>query len=109
MVAHNRISWARVAKEADDNLEWIPNARQTSALGLDLPPNTGAIWLTVLADLEALVKGQLLLPHWRLGDRASVNLGLYLQDPGPLDAARVFQGSTIMPYAQKGTVFSATA
>ena len=105
MVAHNRIFWARVAKEADDNLEWIPNARQTSALGLDLPPNTGAIWLTVLADLEALVKGQLLLPHWRLGDRAGVNLGLYLQDPGPLDAVRVLQGSAIMPYAQKGTVF----
>ena len=105
MVAHNRIFWARAAKEADDNLEWIPNARQTSALGLDLPPNTGAIWLTVLADLEALVKGQLLLPHWRLGDRAGVNLGLYLQDPGPLDAVRVLQGSGIMPYAQKGTVF----
>ena len=63
MAAHNRISWARVAKEADGNLEWIPNARQTSALGLDLPPNTGAIWLIVLADLEALVKGQLLSQH----------------------------------------------
>ena len=43
MVTHNRLFWARVAKEADDKLEWIPNVRHTLALGLDLPPNIGAI------------------------------------------------------------------
>lgn len=68
IIAHNWIFWARVAKETDDNLEWISDTRQTTPLGLDLPPNRGAIWLTVLADFEALVKGRLLLRHRQLGD-----------------------------------------
>ena len=34
IIAHNWIFWARVAKETDDNLEWISDTRQTTPLGL---------------------------------------------------------------------------
>ena len=84
IIAHNWIFWARVTKETDDNLEWISDTRQTTALGLDLPPNRGAIWLTVLADFEALVKGRLLLRHRQLGDWASAKLGYTCRIPVPL-------------------------
>ena len=92
IIAHNWIFWARVAKETDDNLEWISDTRQTTPLGLDLPPNRGAIWLTVLADFEALVKGRLLLRHRQLGDWASAKLGYTCRIPVPLIRLGFFKG-----------------
>ena len=92
IIAHNWIFWARVAKETDDNLEWISDTRQTTPLGLDLPPNRGAIWLTVLAGFEALVKGRLLLRHRQLGDWASAKLGYTCRIPVPLIRLGFFKG-----------------
>ena len=43
----------------------LPNDKQQSALGLTLPPGTGAVWLSVLEDAEALLKGTKLAPYWR--------------------------------------------
>ncbi len=68
MVADNRSFWAAVAAETDNDAEWLPNDGQTSAFGLTLPPGTGATWLAVLTDGEALLKGEKLVPYWRTGD-----------------------------------------
>lgn len=107
MAAANRAFWAAVEGETDDDAEWLPNARQTSALGLTLPPETGATWLAVLADGEALLKGEKLIPHWRLGDGAGVNLGRMFTDPAPIDVKDWIQGAGALPYLEQGETVSA--
>jgi hypothetical protein len=39
------------------------------------------MWLAVLSDAEKVLKGELLIPHWRLGDGAGFDLHAFLQDP----------------------------
>lgn len=102
MVADNRAFWAAVESESDNTAEWLPNDRQTSALGLKLPPGTGATWLSVLADGEALLKGEKLIPYWRLGDGAGVNLARMFTDPAPIDVKDWIQGTGALPYLEKG-------
>ena len=102
MVADNRTFWAAVATETDNTAEWLPNDNQTSALGLTLPPGTGATWLSVLADGAALLKGDKLIPYWRLGDGAGVNLARMFTDPAPIDVKDWIQGTGALPYLEKG-------
>lgn len=102
MVAANRRFWALVQAEDDNRAEWVPNDRQTSALGIAMPPGTGAAWQAVLADAEALLTGERLIPHWRLGPGAGINLARMLQDPAPVDIPAWAQGSGILPWAETG-------
>ncbi len=106
MVAENRRFWSLVAKETDNNREWLPNDAQQSALGLTVPPGTGAAWLAVLADAEALLNGDRLAPYWRLDDTAGVNVSRMFTDPRPIDLAGWIQGEGALPYLEKGTVVS---
>ncbi|WP_434618812.1 hypothetical protein [Tabrizicola sp. M-4] len=106
MIADNRAFWTAVETETDDNAEWLPNARQTSALGLALPPETGVTWLAVLADGEALLKGEKLIPYWRLGDGGGVNLSRMFTDPAPIDVKDWIQGSGALPYLEQGEIVS---
>lgn len=106
MVADNRTFWATVAQETDDDAEWLPKEGQTSALGLQLPQGTGATWLAVLADGEALLKGEKLIPYWRLSDGAGVNLGRMFTEPRPIDVKDWIQGEGALPYLEKGTLVS---
>lgn len=102
MITDNRTFWARVATETDNKLEWIPNPRQTSALPLEFPADIGARWRDVLAEAEAVLKGDLLIPHWRLGDAAGINLALAMQNPPEIDIISIVQGEGILPFAQVG-------
>lgn len=102
MVADNRAFWTRVATETDSAAEWLPNDAQTSALGLVLPPGTGAAWLAVLTDLEAILNGDLLIPYWKLDAGAGVNVGAMFTDPRPIDLAGWIQGTDALPYLQRG-------
>ena len=83
MVAENREFWARVALETDNDHEWLPNDNQQSALGIELPPGTGAAWMIVLADFEAVMNGEKLVPYWRVGAPAGMNVGKIFTDPRP--------------------------
>ena len=106
MIAENRQFWRRVALETDDQQEWLPNDAQHSALGVELPAQTGAQWLTVLAELERVLKGELLLPYWRVGEPAGINLAKMFTDPRPIDVAGWIQGWAALPYLQRGKVAS---
>ncbi len=66
MIAENKKFWAGIKAETDDRNEWIPNAKQTAALGYDMGAEVGDAWQAVLADGEALLKGELLIDYWRL-------------------------------------------
>lgn len=102
MITLNRGFWDRLAKEDDDNAEWIPNPAQTSALGLRMPPETGERWLAVLGDAEALLKGEKLMPHWQFGGGAGINVQRLLDEPSPVHLAEWVHGMGLLPYAEPG-------
>lgn len=104
MIADNRQFWTMVAAETDNDREWLPNDSQTAALGISVPQGTGARWLAVLDDLDALLSGQKLLPYWRTGGGAGVNIARFFDDPAPIDLADWIQGAGAVPYLEKGTL-----
>ncbi|MDM7256075.1 MAG: hypothetical protein P3W90_005250, partial [Paracoccus sp. (in: a-proteobacteria)] len=100
MIAQNRLFWERVAAETDNHREWIPNARQESALGVTLPPETGPVWLEVLADAEAALNGTKLIPYWR--SAGGVNLGRMFTEARPVDLLDWISGAGAAPYLESG-------
>jgi hypothetical protein len=116
MVADNRRFWAAVATETDNEREWLPNASQTSALfGTPLPPGTGETWLAILTEVEAILTGELLIPHWRISGAmwddsfvpdSGVDLGKFLVEPAPIDLIDWIHGKGALPYMRKGQVAS---
>lgn len=102
MVADNRRFWALLEAETDNVDEWIPNERQTAALGFSLVPGTGAAWQEVLDDFEGVLTGRLLIPHWRMGGGAGVNLRRLMDDPGPVDPVAWVHGVGLLPWVETG-------
>ena len=103
MITENRRFWALVTAETDNDSEWVPNDRQVSALGIIMPPGTAARWQAVLADAEKLLTGDLLIPHWRFGAEAGINLRKLFENPVPINLITFIQGEGLLPFAEKGT------
>jgi hypothetical protein len=102
MVTDNRVFWTRVAAETDNAGEWLPNDAQTSALGITLPPGTGDAWLGVLAEMEQMLNGDLLVPYWRIREGAGVNIARMFTEPRAIDIAGWIQGVAAVPYLERG-------
>ena len=102
MIAENRRFWSLVALEPDNDREWVPNEGQVSGLGIVMPPGTAERWQAVLADAEALLQGKALIPHWRFGAEAGINLKKLFENPPPVDLVTFIQGEGLLPYAEKG-------
>jgi hypothetical protein len=109
MIAANRDFWAAVDLETDDAAEWLPNARQTSALGITLPPETGAVWQGLLGEFEAVLTGTALVPYLWLDDSAGVNVARLFTDPAPIDLLGWIEGTAALPYLEKGRVITPDA
>jgi hypothetical protein len=106
MIEDNRRFWSLVGLETDNTGEWVPNERQTSGLGLMMPPGTADRWQAVLADAEKVLKGELLIPHWRFGAEAGINLKKAFENPPAVDLVTWIQGEGLLPYAEKGPQMS---
>ena len=104
MIEENESFWKLVAQETDNSAEWIPNATQTSAFGIQLPPEAGANWLNVLRDAKAVLNGELLVGHWRTSPGAGVNVAKLMEDPVPVDIVTWFQGQALVPFMERGTL-----
>lgn len=109
MIEDNKTFWGRVATETDDDMEWIPNTDQISALPVPFPDDLGPRWQAVLAEAEMVLTGELLVPVWRMGDGAGINIARMFQDPPPLDAMGLLQGSTFAPFLEEGPVMTGEA
>ncbi|MCB2117453.1 MAG: hypothetical protein KDE00_14455 [Rhodobacteraceae bacterium] len=103
---YNRRFWEKVAVETDNEAEWIPNDRQTAALGFTLPEGTGVTWLAVLSEGEKVLAGDLLIPYWRFAPGHGVNLGTWIAKPAPVRVVDWIQGTAALPYAGAGEVMT---
>ncbi|MEX0971546.1 MAG: hypothetical protein WD046_13995 [Paracoccaceae bacterium] len=109
MIAENRAFWAALAAESDNEAEWIPNKNQISALGLVLPEDVGQAWQAVLFDLEAMLLGDKLVPFWRLGPDAGINIRDMFMNPPPVDIVGFVQGFALLPYMERGPLIDAAS
>ncbi len=102
MIAANRAFWAGIARETDDENEWIPNERQHAALGFELPAGTADAWLAVLEDARAVLEGERLVPFWRIDPAGGINIKRLMEDPPAGDLAGWIQGWSLVPYMERG-------
>lgn len=108
MLAQNRIFWAKIAQETDNELEWIPADHQDSALGFDLPAGLGDRWLAILSDAERVLTGDLLISHWRFKGNVGINVAKFLEAPAPLDLIGWIHGTDALDYIEQGETISNT-
>ncbi|WP_456386643.1 hypothetical protein [Profundibacter sp.] len=106
MIAENKTFWAGIDAETDNANEWIPNANQTSALGIEQPPEAGMAWQVILDDVEAMLNGDLLIPYWRLGAVGGVNVQKLFLDPPTFDIVTWVQGHGLLPYLERGPLIT---
>lgn len=109
VISHNLVFWDRVRAETDNKREFIPNATQQSALGMLFPQDIDAAWQAVLTDASKVLEGDLLIPHWRTGDAAGINLNAWLENPAPLDVVGIIAGSDLAPYMEAGPLVTPKA
>ncbi len=98
----NRQMWQRILAETDDDREWIPNPRQTSAVKVDLDQEMIDNWLRVLTKIEPILQGQKLIPFWRGKPTRGINLRRVFLNPIQLDLVLWIQGTAATPYLEEG-------
>lgn len=98
-------SWGYILNEDDDVAEWIPNPNQHSAMGVRLTMEQITGWNAALADIEAVAKGELLIPHWRFTSQG-FNVHTYFTQPTTFDLVLLLQGAGAFPYMEKGELIT---
>lgn len=101
MAAMSRESWEAARKETDNDLEWLPNAKQTGAI-VPAPVTDEIIdgWLAVMAEFEAVLDGQKLLPHWRFAQ--GLNLKRFFEESRNFDLVLMIAGVDAVPFLETG-------
>ena len=115
MIAHNRNFWDEVARETDNDREWLPNPDQQAAFGVEVTAEMAESWQGVLAELEAMLQGEALIPYWRTPsgwgaeEGVGINLNKLLTEPGDFDLVLWIQGAAAAPYLEQGRLVSPEA
>ncbi|MEO1475502.1 MAG: hypothetical protein AAFS13_03895, partial [Pseudomonadota bacterium] len=108
MVAHNEAFWTHVDAETDNDNEWLPNANQSSAFGIEVTAETAENWQAVLAEMSDVLEGRKLIPHWRIAEGTNASVGInvasLLTDPGDFQLALLLHGASLAPHMEEGTL-----
>ena len=108
MIVENRAFWRAVAEETDNDREWLPNTEQTSVFGVEVTQEMADGWRDVLVDIEDILEGRTLVPHWRAGPSfgettgLGINVAKFLQEPGDMDLILWIHGAAAAPYLEHG-------
>jgi hypothetical protein len=102
MLALSKESWKYILAETDDDHEWIPNPRQTGALGVRVSKEMVDSWLAFLDEAEELLAGKRLVPFWRGREERGVNLRRVFTEPRTFDLVLWVQGTAATPYLERG-------
>ncbi len=105
VTALSRQTWTAIEAETDDDREWLPSPRQTSAVvPMKVTEEQIKQWRLVLDEADAVLDGRKLLPHWRF--QKGVNLRLFFERPTAFDLVLWISGPAALPYLQDGEVTS---
>ncbi len=103
----SRESWKYIQSESDDEAEWIPGPKQKNGVlpAASVSQQTVDGWIEFLDEFEALLKGEKLIPHWRLAK--GINLRRVFNEPKTFDPILWAQGSAALPYVENGPMTNA--
>jgi hypothetical protein len=106
MIRESREFWKLAAAEADDDREWIPNARQTSLTPLRVTDERIMGWLAFLDEAEQVLEGKKLIRHWRVAGEQGINLKRVFEEPSRFDLVLWAHGAAAIPYLEEGPTVS---
>lgn len=107
VTALSRQNWEAILAETDDNRELVPSPTQTSVLpGMHVTAETVAAWRNALDTIDAVLEGELLLPHWRF-EGQGFDLKAYFDTAKRTDVVMLLTGLDAMPFLKKGPVVDA--
>ncbi|AMV35475.1 hypothetical protein VN12_25515 [Pirellula sp. SH-Sr6A] len=91
MVEESRLFWKLATEESDNDREWIPSPTQTGILQVPVNRELVRGWNAVLNELEAILKGEKLVPYWRIYPERGRNKGPLVPEEGTgINVRRVF-------------------
>ena len=113
MISQSRKSWELALAEKDNDQEWIPNPNQTGVMGIGVSRELITGWSSVLDELEAILEGEKLIPHWRKYNRifgrtefpdsgTGVNLRDFFVEARDFDFILSLQGTNLEPFLEEG-------
>lgn len=117
VISLSRESWKLINAETDNDREWLPNPRQTAALGeLRVSQQNLLGWQAFLDEAEAILQGKKLLPFWRGIEggvmffdgnfpehpELGINVRKVFLEPARLDLVLWLQGTGLQPFLEKG-------
>ncbi|MCD7060115.1 hypothetical protein [Pelagibacterium xiamenense] len=104
IVSLSRRNWEAIIAETDDHLEFMPAPAQTPVHeDMRITKPMVSAWLETLDAFEAIVSGELLLPHWRFPERG-FDLDAYFTEAERTDAVMILTGYGALPFMREGTV-----
>ncbi len=99
----SRKNWEAILAETDDNRELVPSSRQTSIIpGHDVTDEVVAAWMETLDSVDAILNGELLIPHWRFAKGFS--LKAYFESATETDLVMLFTGQGALPFLRDGPI-----
>lgn len=117
VISLSRESWKLINAETDNDHEWIPNSKQTAAMGgMRVSAEMQVQWQAFLDEMDLILQGKKLLPFWRGieggvmlfgGDfPANPNLGINLrkvfEEPKRIDLVLWLQGTGLHSFLEEG-------
>ena len=101
--------WEFILAETDDDHEWIPNPRQTGAIGVNVRQEMIDTWLETLAEAKRIAAGEKLVPFWRdyltsgrPGERGINLRKVFEHPPERMRIVLWVQGTAATPYLEQG-------
>lgn len=102
----SRQNWDAILAETDDNRELVPSPAQTSLVpGQPVTEEIVAAWMATLDSVDAILAGELLLPHWRF--RQGFDLSAYFETAEETDLVMLLAGPGALPFLADGKVADA--
>jgi len=102
-VALSRKDWDAIEAETDNDREWLPGPKQTGRFaGFSVTEQRIQAWRAVLDQVELMLDGKKLVPHWRF--RQGFNLAKVFEEPRPFDIVLWVTGPAALPYLENGPI-----
>ena len=106
VTALSRRNWDAIAAETDDDHEFLPGPKQTAwSAETKISDEMVRAWLTALDQVDLILDGKLLLPHWRFAK--GFDLAKYFTSATRTDLVLLITGYDALPFLADGPVASA--
>jgi hypothetical protein len=107
MAALSPKSWAAARKETDNDLEWLPNAKQTGGITkATITDEQINAWIIAMNEFGKVLDGNELLPHWRFDK--GINVKRFFEESKRFDLVLLITGTDAVNYLEDGPVSTST-